>query len=150
MMDHWKNIIFGPKKHKKSKPWRHLMPTLSFCDFSNMLYSTYLMLLGPLCVVSPFLIFYFVKQKSPYFQGWTWLRFIGISFVSYALGLVLGTLCLYTLIVGDSLIISAILAGIILIDLIYSSIMFGLAIIRGSSFTVWWRFLPFNFYSSTG
>lgn len=112
---------------------------LNFLSVSSAICSTalvYLMLLGPLCIVSPFLIFYFVKQKSPYFQGWTWFRIIGISFVSYALGLALGTLCLYTFIGGDAPLISAILAGILLIDLIYSSIIFGRRIIRGSSFTV--------------
>ena len=108
---------------------------LHFLSVSSAICSTalfYLMLLGPLCIVSPFLIFYFVKQKSPYFQGWTWLRIMGISFVSYALGLALGTLCLYTFIGGDAPLMSAILAGILLIDLMYSSFRFGQRIIRGA------------------
>ena len=108
---------------------------LHFLSVSSAICSTalvYVMLLGPLCIVSPFLIFYFVKQKSPYFQGWTWLRIMGISFVSYTLGLALGTLCLYTFIGGNSPLMSAILAVIILIDLIYSSIIFGRRIIRGT------------------
>ena len=81
-------------------------------------------------------MFYFVKQDSLYFQDWTWFRIIGISFVSYTLGLALGTLCLYTFIGGDAPSTSAIIAGILLIDLIYSSIMFGRRIIRGTSSTV--------------
>ena len=108
---------------------------LHFLSVSSAIYSTalvYLMLLGPLCIVSPFFIFYFVKQKSPYFQGWTWLRVIGISFASVVLGIALGTLCLYTFIGGDAPLISAILAGILLIDLVYSSIIFGRRIIRGT------------------
>ena len=112
---------------------------LHFLSVSSAICSAalvYAMLLGPLCVVSPFLIFYFVKQKSPYFQGWTWFRVIAITFASYACGLVLGTLCLYILIVGDAPVMSAIFLGILLIDLIYSSIVFGRAIIRSTSFTV--------------
>ena len=84
----------------------------------------YLMLLGPLFIVVPWLIFYYFKQKASYFHGWTWSRVVVISVMSYAFGLALATLSLYTLIVVDSLLLSGVLASVLIMDLIYSFVVF--------------------------
>ena len=112
---------------KKNKPLS-TFDCLNLISVASAVCSTvlvYLMLLGPMLIVIPWLLFYQFKQKSPYFFGWTWSRVIVVSVVGYALGLGLGTLCLYTLIVNESLIASGALAGLLICDLIYGVIVCG-------------------------
>ena len=92
----------------------------------------YLMLLGPLFIVIPWLVFYWLKQSAPYFEGWTWFRAIVVFCVSIALGLALGTFCLYTFIGGQYLLGSGLLAALVLCDLIYSAFVVGRRILSSS------------------
>jgi hypothetical protein len=108
---------------------------LNFLSVTSAICSTvlvYLMLLGPLFIVTPWIMFYGFKHKSSYFHGWTWSRVIFVSITSYLLGLALGTLSLYTLIgMGhESLIPSVVLAIFLVGDLIYSSFVFCKRIIQ--------------------
>ena len=88
------------------------------------------MLLGPAIVVTPWVIFYLLKRGAPYFYGWTWPRVLLVALSSYVLGFALSSLCLYLLLREQPKTLLAVVACILIANLIYSAIAFGRRIFR--------------------
>jgi hypothetical protein len=90
----------------------------------------YVMSLGPAIVVTPWVIFYWLKRGAPYFDGWTWPRVLFVALSSYVLGFALSSLCLYLLLREQTQILLGIVACILIGNLIYSALVFGRRIFR--------------------
>ena len=92
----------------------------------------YAMVLGPLFLFVPWLLFYGLKRNESYFRGWDWPRALGVAVASYVLGVALGTLELYLLMGAGSLVAAGVLAAILIVDLIYGIIVFAKRIFQSA------------------
>ena len=111
----------------KSKKTSDLISTIYFLTITGSIISVflfYLMLLGPLFVLIPWLFYFRFKVNSEYLNGWSWLRASSIFVFVYISAYLLSLLYFYIIFNGNSQITLLLCFVMVLTLFVHSSFRF--------------------------